>query len=379
MSQTPHTDEIELLLSCSRVRLEPVDVERIRSLLQKNLNWDYLLDTARRNAVVPLLYSNLQKLAPVAIPNVILEQLQHQFLLGAAYNLMCTNQLFKLVKLLEAHDISPIPFKGPVLADTVYGNIALREFRDLDILVREQDFEKARQLLISQGYEPVSPYQIGPETKGQDLLNRKYNILVDLIYRVAEETYSFPIDHESLWSHAMSISLNDNRVLHFTAEDLLLLLSMHGCKHAWAKLKWVCDINELLQVNPSLNWADVVSHAQALHSERTLLVTVAIAHDLLGTPLPEIILQRIRTDKTVGQLVTWARKRILQQSKSEFNRRFQNFTFYLRTRQRQRDKFGLYKYLITPNEKDLAFVKFPKSLSFLYYLVRPIRIFLEYR
>jgi hypothetical protein len=49
----------------------------------------------------------------------------------------------------------------------------------------------------------------------------------------------------------------------------------------------------------------------------------------------------------------------------------------MRERLRDRVPYLLYHlpgYLLTPNEKDRAFLPLPTSLSFLYYLIRPIRL-----
>jgi hypothetical protein len=61
----------------------------------------------------------------------------------ARKNLRFTAELIRILNCLESHGIAAIPFKGPTLAESVYGNLALREFSDLDILVRQSDFPRA--------------------------------------------------------------------------------------------------------------------------------------------------------------------------------------------------------------------------------------------
>ncbi|NET52279.1 MAG: nucleotidyltransferase family protein, partial [Merismopedia sp. SIO2A8] len=144
--------EIELLLSCARTKIDAPIAEQIKNLIEQGINWEHLTKTAKRHGVMPLLYQSLNNTGPNKVPQQILNQLRDNFQANTLHNLFLSQELLKILKLFEANDISAIPFKGPVLAAWAYGNLALRQFSDLDILVNKQDFPRARDLLISQGY-----------------------------------------------------------------------------------------------------------------------------------------------------------------------------------------------------------------------------------
>ena len=61
-------------------------------------------------------------------------------------------ELARLVDALAKHGIDAIPFKGPLLAIQAFGDLGLREFRDLDFLVRDEDLAKTIATLHSLGY-----------------------------------------------------------------------------------------------------------------------------------------------------------------------------------------------------------------------------------
>jgi hypothetical protein len=44
-----------------------------------------------------------------------------------------------------------VPFKGPALAVQAYGDLSLRQYDDLDLLIHEADVPRAYQLLIANG------------------------------------------------------------------------------------------------------------------------------------------------------------------------------------------------------------------------------------
>lgn len=148
--------EIELLLCCARTSLDSEKTVRIKSLLKKNMDWQCLLDTAVRNGVMPLLYRTLKEVSSEEIPHSFMKDLEELYNANARRNLFLTGELLKLLHLFEEHKIPAIPYKGPAIASSVYGDLALRQFSDLDILIKRQDVLKAGDILVSFGYRPQS-------------------------------------------------------------------------------------------------------------------------------------------------------------------------------------------------------------------------------
>src|SRR5215217_2834112 len=192
--------EVELLLCCSRTSLDPGKINRIRTLLEKDLDWEYLLSTAHRHGVAPLLFRNLSADFRGAVPETVLDRLRDHFHDNNLRNVFLTAELYKLLKAFDERGISAVPFKGPVLAAAVYGNLALREFGDLDILVHQQDVARARDGLVSLGYQPQ--YRL---TRAQEAAflryEREYTFthgdtggVVELHWRVAPKAFPFSLD-----------------------------------------------------------------------------------------------------------------------------------------------------------------------------------------
>src|SRR5207248_2341602 len=103
--------------------------------------------------VLPLIYRTTRDLVP-AIPAAIMDDLRARYEHNARRNLKFTAELFRILDCLEAHEIPAIPYKGPALAEMVYGNLASREFSDLDVLVRPTDVLRAKAALRDLGYAP---------------------------------------------------------------------------------------------------------------------------------------------------------------------------------------------------------------------------------
>ena len=161
----PFRPEIELLLACARSSLDSAAKERIEHLLERPLDWHYLFSLGQIHGLTPLLYVHLNRWAPASVPAEMRVQFRNHYLKTVRGNLILAHELLRAIDLFATHRIPVVPFKGPILASSVYGNLALREFCDLDFLVREADAPRIRTLLQQEGYRlslPLAPEQEGP-------------------------------------------------------------------------------------------------------------------------------------------------------------------------------------------------------------------------
>jgi Uncharacterised nucleotidyltransferase len=377
--------EDELLLSCTRDREVAEVTERIRALLRVRPDWEHLIQTARRHGVIPLLYRGLNRAFPEAVPAATLTWLRDYFRENARRNLWLTEQLLHLLRLLESRGVPTIPFKGPTLAASAYGNLALREFTDLDLLVRERDVLKARALLISEGYRPREPM----DRKGEAAHLRHAHAFtfrrddeafeVDLHWRVVERLSPLRVELNGVWQRAVPAPLAGASVLGLPPEDVLLMLYVHGCRSGWGRLKMVCDLAAFINSHPALDWELVTRRAGEGGSRRMLSLALLLASGLSGAVLPPGVRRLVRSDEAAQTLAALARQRLFRQSE-DVPRMAESIAFYVRMRERMRDRarYCASSYWLTPNAKDRLALRLPTRLSFLYYFVRPVRLAREH-
>jgi hypothetical protein len=367
--------------------MEAPRAERVRTLLRQELDWDYLGRLAFRHGMRPLLYWHFNAICPEIVPKANLDALRDSFYATARYNLFLTGELLKLLKLFEAHNIPALPFKGPALASLVYGNLSLRDFSDLDILVHKRNVLRAKALLISHGYR-LSRQLTGTQEAihlqsfhAYTLVRDNGRINVDLHWRFAQSYYSFPLDPEYLWERLTPVPFAGTTILHLPPEDLLLILCMHGAKDSWARLLWLCDLAELIRAHRQMDWGWIMEQARTLRSERKLLLGLCLASDLLGAALPEGIVQKVQTHSVIKSLAVHVRESLFSAPDS-MARAVENMALHLRVADRWRDRvpylFYCLRLVVTPNTADQALLTLPIGLSFLYYLLRPIRLVRTY-
>jgi len=384
-SQGTFSPEAQLLLTCARTTLNTKEIHQLKDLLSTKLDWPLLIKYSVSHGLNPLLYQNLNTICPEAVPKAVLVYLKTFYRWNAGRAKLMSEELVKLITLLKALGISALPYKGPVLAASVYRNLSFRQVGDLDIVVSRKDLPHARKVFASQPYQ----LQLTPEEEAIFLKNRYHlhyaredgKVDVELHWAFTRRYWPFPLTIEQLWKRIEVIEIHGSPMPNLPPEDLLILLCMHGAKDHWVRLMWVCDIAELTRRNPNLDWNRTIQQAKALGARRILFLGLYLAHQLLSAPIPLDIIQTMIADRHVVDLVAQVEKQMFSNSESD-DRAIEGHSYYLRLRERWQDRIPyLLHYLpkmFKPNAADRAMLPVPPFLSFLHYVLRPIRIASKY-
>jgi len=381
----PTAAEEELLLCCARVTLDDETSGRIKTLLQGDLDWEYVRQAASLHCIMPLLHRHLSVLGEGIVPPAVLERLKNDYQANAQRNLILSGDLHRLLRLLKANDIPVVPLKGPVLAATVYGDVSLRQFGDLDVLLRKRDIARAKELLISHGYRPAMEMTAAQESATLRhhceylLVSDSGRVIVELHWRIIPSWFPFPLNGDHLLSRLTQTALGGASLPTVTPEDLLLIISVHSTKHLWTKLAWICDVAELIRANEGLDWELLMARARRLGGERMLLLGLHLAHELLGAPLPEKVLRRARS-KPVRSLANESRHLLFRHRPegpvgTGWPGYFERSRYYISAMERKRDKARYcLRFATTPMEEDWDNFKVPDPLFPIYYVLRPFRL-----
>jgi hypothetical protein len=208
------------------------------------------------------------------------------------------------------------------------------------------------------------------------LVRPQDGVRVDLHWRITQERYAFKLDLESLWERTIRVPFCGRDILAMSPEDLLLVLCIHGSKHGWERLGWVCDVAELMRAKPELSWDEVMRRSEALKISRAVLLGLDLAKSLLDAPLPGVIRAALRRDRRINWVSALIRRRLF--AHSQRIRPFEKAMIFVLTRERLSDKFPhlTYSFLraVTPNEIDISGLSLPAFLRFLYYPLRAMRL-----
>ena len=290
-----------------------------------------------------------------------------------------TGELVRILRHLGARGVDAIPYKGPVLAQLLYRDIAARQFSDLDVLVAPKDVIRARTALAELGYLPVqkltprqerayieSGYEYAFDgTAGKNLL--------ELQWRILPRFYTVDLEVAALFDRAREIHLGGESFRMLGAEDLLIVLCVHAAKHVWTQLSWLCDIAQLVN-SSTIDWDSALERILRLGIARIVVVNLLLAQQLLSLNLPSSIQKLLEQDRDAGAIVEEMIP-IIAQSAHYDTESINYFRLMIRLRENWEDRTRfLWRLTTTPSVGEWSLVRLPAPLFSLYYAVRGVRL-----
>jgi len=280
-------------------------------------------------------------------------------------SLLFTGELLRLLDLFDGQAIPALPFKGPVLADLLYGDIAAREYCDLDILLPKQDIGRGIAALLAAGYSTDLPTDAGHR---KAYLRARYEIhftspgggiAIEIHQSFLPPAYAFGFNPR--WERR---TFFDREIFGLAPADLFILLCAHGAKHAWSEPALARDLARLADLfGGQICWPELLRDAASIGARHMVLLGVCLAAQL-GARFPGDILRQCRNDGPVMGLAARAGRDGREGPR-----------FFIRTRERMRDKLVCCARLaLTPNEEDYAFLPLPDMLRPLYYPIHALRV-----
>jgi len=346
----------------------------VRSLLSASLDWSALLQFADQHGTSSLLFQNLEQIGEAAPPQALaLLRARHQT--NIHKSLFLTRELIRILDCLEPLGIEVIPYKGVVLAETLYGDMALRQSGDIDMFVRKQDVARIKKAVGELGFVPR--FTIPPAAE-HNYLAAGYELtfdsaagknILELQWALQPRYYAVDFDMDALFQRAVPVNVAGRSMKTPSLEDLLLVLAVHAAKHVWGRLVWLCDIAQILK-RQNLDWNWIEAQAKILGIERILRVTLLLTNRFLGAAIPANLQAAIAEDRSALRFAdeisaAVARGATYEQEQGSY------FRLMMRLRERRFDHMRfLTRLTFTPGPGEWEAIPLPAPLFPLYRLVR---------
>ncbi len=364
----PFNREQQLLLWClgngSLLPSFPVD----------DLDWQVFLDLAETHHVIPLVSNMLRGFPKGNVPTEVSSALQAWHLESTRHNLALLMELSRLLDFLKAGDIIAIPFKGPITAMMAYGDLSLRTCGDLDILVTRSDYPEAVSILQSCGYAVTKRYESAMQST---LEHGESEINVDLHWGIPPRELDLNIG--LLRKNLEDFNLAGKNVPTFSVCDMFLIHCINATKEYWRPtLQQFYDIKMFIE-HTELKWDALFKRASAIGCERMVMASLLTAHNLLTLPLPKSMLYNLNRYSYAGRVAQELENHLFMRGVVSSSRHKTTYFIALTDSPFQRVHRALewVRLILTPTSSDREYCYLPRSLSFLYYIIRPIRLLLK--
>ena len=406
--------DLLFLIICCQTNPNKDNIEFIHSYLNTtHLEINTLIGLANQHGILPLVYKNLIKLHEnypdtgsesgmtnpedslntnhqLPITNhKILSAFKQQYLLIARHNMLMSAELIRIMKLLEENRIEAIAFKGPTLSQMTYGDITLRQYSDLDILVDEKHLYQTAELIVDQNYEPMDSIEFLKNRaklhveKNYEFYGRKNGIKVEIHWRLINSSFLKKFKNYDVFTAPQDIKINQTDIPTLDTKILLLYLSNHGASHMWERLEWIVDIDRLIKSEEaSLNWDEILKLASTLQSRTTLLLGLGLSRELFNTKLPSNIhslLDSAQISSLVALILNTFESDLLAKDHTSHEKNLKVFQFHLALQDSLATKAGfILQTLFGYSDRDVMMVNLPRPFFFLYYPLRILRIINKY-
>ena len=285
------------------------------------IDWDAVSDIAYQQRVAPLLHRGLED-SGLPVPSSCRQALKRAYVANAAHNAAIFRTLAGVLEAFAADGIDTVALKGAGLAEAVYRDRALRPMNDVDLLVREDELERAERALRRAGFEP-EPGPLMPEELKETHHHWRFRgeepplagVPIELHWRLDPPGWPWRIDLDALWGRAVSTPIAGGSALVFAPDDLLVTLPLPVCRHRFrGGLISLCDVAAIVATHGErIDWRAVAERAIAWRAGAYVAIVLELTAELLRCPVPRSFFDALGGVPDSDEMLALARARSLEE------------------------------------------------------------------
>jgi hypothetical protein len=296
--------ELQFISNCFNINYQNNSKEALENIIENNPDWNFIFKKISQSDIAPLACHSLSGLKNDKIPDWFLERLDNSYNQAILKNLFIKETLDGILNLFSTEHIPVIALKGIFMWDVIYGNIALRNLSDIDILVKKSDMGQIERLLQHNGYTK-SEERIGEisylkeDASTQEPLKK---ILIEIHYDLnLPRPLSIPADF--LWNNAIIKDTGGLRMMYPSLENSLIYAALHFFHHfseafaglSWPPLKSILDIHEIISKKQTeINWGYILEFSKTYKIRYALYLSLLLSKIYFNTSVPAAVINKIK-------------------------------------------------------------------------------------
>jgi hypothetical protein len=332
------------------------------------------LEIVQHHKLVPHLYPILKSHCE-NVPSVVLSQFQQLVKRHNLHILKLSGELARLSRLFAANDIPWLSIKGPALSVQLYGDIAMRQSGDLDILVDEGNLERVKHLLKDAGYHSLYKDRIFNRKQrtyyqkyvtDQSWRNSERNIHIELHWRLTQSDRVAP-NNADWFQHKTDVTIGNSAIPTLDRLMHTLYLCRHGSLHLWFRLFWLWDVAYIFQQITEDESRALRKLVQQYRLEKILDQSIYFSQQIFRISLPHTFPQNVCLNKIIDPVLC----HILEnKSDQRISSMWHEYIYRMRLQSGIRYWWAV-SALMVNNPRDWETICLPESLFFLYYIIKP--------
>ena len=255
--------------------------------------------------------TTLGAVAPAAtqFDSALVSRLRELQRLSAERNLRLTGRLLRLLEQLRRTGVEAMPYKGPALAERLYGDVTLRSWMDLDLIVRHDQATLAREALLDAGFHDCNPFniQIMRRKRGGwgevTFFSADEGLYVDLHWEVGVGVSTHSLTAEALFARSQPQRLLGQEVPGFSAGDLLIASCLHGTRDRWCYVEALLGLAVQVRDMSAASWQEIMAVARGVGCARRVGIAVVHLCGLFGLEVPPEVAGAMEGDRVARALL----------------------------------------------------------------------------
>ena len=302
--------ECEVLLRGAARRMPSTeDLARINALTVGPFDWNRCRVLASHHGITPLVVRALSTSGTGTCPPDIWNHMMEERQAIAFENLSATAELLGIIGDLDEAGIRALAVKGPVAGIALYGDVGLRPFLDLDVLVDPENRDRAIERLAARGYQPL----FNLDAVGWGRYFRRYiemtfvhpqtGVAVDLHWALLDPRYRCSAVLAGCHERAVTLRVGERQVRTLCPDDMLVYSLLHAAKHQWRLLRFLVDVKLLIDEHDDLDWrAIALAVARTPGCRRPMAVGCRLVGLLFGSSVSGLAADWITGDARADEL-----------------------------------------------------------------------------
>ena len=353
----------------------------------EEIDWDYFDKLVSQHRIQPLLIRGLRTLGGDCPQELAKYRLQQ-----SRYVKQSMDRIQALAAINAAFSdagIHMISMKGPMLAMELYGDPSLRTSRDLDLMVAQEDLDRAEEVLTGMGYmleqhaytkTPLRRKYYGMLQHEKHRVYVRNEICVEVHWR---SDYQREQSFCELWSRREERQLLGRAIALMGHDDRIPALIIHAAEHGFLRLRWLLDLYEL-QKKPGFSWERAYELMDAQGLGAVLLETMLVMQRLDLPGMTDVNCKYFHLSRSEVGIRLEAKESdraaqlsnavfpLIQRAVKSTEAEWKTYDRLMPSEVYGKTAFQWFLTFVGPAEYDYGLIDLPDWLFWLYFIIRPI-------
>jgi hypothetical protein len=339
-----------------------------------------LITLAKHHGLLPIIYKKLYHINKEYYNKYIsnfYKELKSQYIQISKYNMLLSSELINIFSIFQANNIKALSFKGATLSTLLYDDITIRQYSDIDILIKLEDRKKVLDILQQHKYKehlnlPKEQKELFLQTaKEISLYHIEKPIMLDIHWAFFDKDYPIDFDCQDIWKEPFIVRIDNLPIPTFNKEQLLIYLAIHASKHLFERIEWLVDIDRAITTH-NIDWSYIYKFLQKSDFERMFILALYLSNRHFDTYIPNRLLHKYKDEKWLSYTSDY----VIKSWYSDFSiTAYTKAMLYLFPKTSQKINY-LIKVIFKPSKNEFNYIKSDKK--WLYYTIRPWLLIKKY-